>query len=210
MGTPTVPDQKSEAEVAVYDALGLLKEAIVRDLSQTLRDRFRSLDSHAGAFEADEARRFVLPSPALRVAVTSWRGVAGDGDDSPLVQAQLVLSILARDESALRRRDVVALELAQAVTRRLLAGNYLNPEQLGSRVRSPRAHEVSAKVLYDSATDRSGFAIWQIEAPYVVDLSVPAEPTALELKDLWLGQHPKVGRLHVRDYQQVASSSNIQ
>lgn len=210
MDIPDVPDQPSGAEGAIYDALGLLKEAIVQDLSQTLRNRFRSLDSHAGAFEADEARRFVLPSPALRIAVTSWRGVIGDGDDSTLVQAQLVLSILARDESALRRRDVVALELAQAVTRRLLVGSYLNPAQLGSRIRSPRAHEVSAKVLYDGNTDRSGFAMWIIEAPYVVDLSAPAEHSALELKDLWLGQHPKVGPLHVRDYQQVASSSNIQ
>jgi hypothetical protein len=155
----------------VNDLLAL-RAAVVASLQAKLGAAV-NVDSHGGAFDLAEVKRFATLAPAVRVAIVGAGRAARFADGRWKVPVRFAAVVFTRDAASgggKTARDSAALLLATAIEL-ALASNRFGLEGVF------QPEDVEARCEYSGPLDTIGVALWQATWSSPVLLGAPGDPS---------------------------------
>lgn len=173
-----------------------LRDAIVDQVKATFPE-LRECSGHAGRFDLEELKRFLLSAPAVRVAVVSVRNIEGTGTGQARGDADMAAFIVTRDTSKLPKEDA-AMAMADSLAPLVVENDW-------GLAGAGAARDVKAQNLYSAAIDRTGVALWAVSWSQQVELGTLVGEDGVVPTAIYASMAPDIGLEHKGDYRDVST-----
>ncbi len=181
------------------------------ELREAVTSRFDALFAkadvagHAGRFGTEDLRRFILKSPAIRVAILGLDAAREESGGSTVWPVRMAAFLVTRDAIEAGKgkipRDEAAMNMVGALV------TEIHENRFG--VLSEPAERVRAKNLHSDTLQEKGATLFAIDWIQPVPLTSDAfQEEGVVPTDLYLGIAPEIGTEHVDDYIQITGGED--
>jgi len=156
-----------------------------------------NVEGHLGRFSASDLSRFLLAAPAVRVAVLGLgQGELVSDEGLPTAwdgEVKMAVYVVTKDVAGRLTRDEAATAAVEAIVLRAAGTTWGLPFARPAR-------PADGQNLFSDETLSKGVALWGVNVPQPVRLSLTEGAAPGPLTAMFVGIAPDIGAAHQDDY----------